>query len=165
MSFSRGAGSAARRAALALALTFAGMPVAAQVRTAAPPDPASPVGAAAEIRAIVTGYASALSSGDSAGALALLHPEATIYEGGHAETYAQYRAGHLPSDIAFASAVKRTTTRDDVLVTGDAALYTSEYASKGRFRNRDIDSHGTETMVLLRTRDGWKIRHIHWSSR
>jgi ketosteroid isomerase-like protein len=118
-----------------------------------------------EIRAVVEGYGRALAAGDSLTALALLHPDVVIYEGGHAETLEQYRSGHLRSDIAFASAVQRTTMADQILVTGDEALYTSEYTAAGRFRNRDIDSHGTETMVLLRTPDGWKIRHIHWSSR
>ena len=120
----------------------------------------------AEVRAVVEGYARALASGDSLAALALLHPDVVIYEGGHAETREEYRSGHLRSDIAFASAVKRTVTADDILLIGEAAaLYTSEYTAAGRFRNRDIDSHGTETLVLLRTDDGWKIRHIHWSSR
>lgn len=119
----------------------------------------------AAIRTVVEGYDRALATGDSLTALSLLHPDVVIYEGGHAETLEQYRSGHLRSDIAFASAVKRTTTADHILVTGDAALYTSEYTAAGRFRERDINSHGTETMVLLRMPDGWKIRHIHWSSR
>ena len=118
-----------------------------------------------EVRSVVESYARALASGDSLAALALLHEEVVIYEGGHAETREEYRSGHLRSDIAFASAVKRTVTADDVLLLGGAALYTSEYTAAGRFRDRDIDSHGTETMLLVRTADGWKIRHIHWSSR
>lgn len=122
-------------------------------------------GERADVRSVVAGYARALASGDSLAALALLHPAVVIYEGGHAETRDEYRSGHLRSDIAFASAVKRTVTVDDVLLIGDAALYTSEYTVAGRFRDRDIDSHGTESMVLLRTPDGWRIRHIHWSSR
>jgi ketosteroid isomerase-like protein len=121
--------------------------------------------AQAAVRSVVESYGRALAIEDSLTALSLLHADVTIYEGGHAETREQYRSGHLRSDIAFASAVKRTTTADDILVTGDAALYTSEYTAAGRFRDRDIDSHGTETMVLMRTPDGWKIRHIHWSSR
>ncbi|HSK17947.1 MAG TPA: nuclear transport factor 2 family protein [Longimicrobiales bacterium] len=121
--------------------------------------------ARADVRSAVESYARALASGDSLAALALLHPDVVIYEGGHAETRAEYRSGHLRSDIAFASAVKRTVTADDIMLMGDAALYTSEYTAAGRFRNRDIDSHGTETMVLVRTAEGWKIRHIHWSSR
>ena len=119
----------------------------------------------ADVRAAVEAYAHALASGDSLAALALLHEDAVIYEGGHAETRAEYRSGHLRSDIAFASAVKRVVTADDIVLLGDAALYTSEYTAAGRFRNRDIDSHGTETMLLVRTAAGWKIRHIHWSSR
>jgi ketosteroid isomerase-like protein len=121
--------------------------------------------ARADVRSAVESYVRALASGDSLAALALLHPDVVIYEGGHAETREEYRSGHLRSDIAFASAVKRTVTADDVMLMGDAALYTSEYTAAGRFRDRDIDSHGTETMVLVRTADGWKIRHIHWSSR
>lgn len=133
--------------------------------TALQAQDASANAAEAEIRSVVTSYGRALAAGDSLAALALLHDDVVIYEAGHAETREQYRSGHLGSDMAFASAVKRTTIADDVLITGDAALYTSEYTAAGRFRNRDIDSHGTETMVLLRTADGWKIRHIHWSAR
>lgn len=119
----------------------------------------------AEVQAVAESYGRALAAGDSLAALALLHEDVVIYEGGHAETREQYRSGHLRSDIAFAAAVPRTTIRDSVLVSGNVALYTSEYTAKGRFRDRDIDSHGTETLVMLRTEDGWKIRHIHWSSR
>lgn len=118
-----------------------------------------------EVRNAVESYARALASGDSLAALELLHADVTINEGGHAETLEQYRSGHLRSDIAFAAAVPRTTISDSVLISGDVALYTSEYRARGRFRGRDIDSHGAETMVLLRTAEGWRIRHIHWSSR
>lgn len=117
------------------------------------------------IRAVVDSFALALATGDSLAALSLLNADVVIYEGGHAETREQYRSGHLRSDIAFASAVPRKTTSDDVMISGDVALYTSEYTAAGRYRDRDIDSHGTETMVLVRTPHGWKIRHIHWSSR
>lgn len=148
-----------RRTPLLAAMLLAGAGTSLQAQDA-PVD-----GAEAEVRSVVESYGRALASGDSLAALALLHEDVAIYEGGHAETREEYRSGHLRSDIAFASAVKRTVIRDDVLITGNAALYTSEYSAAGRFRNRDIDSHGTETMVLLRTDDGWKIRHIHWSSR
>ena len=120
--------------------------------------------ARADARAVAESFGRALAAGDSLAALALLHDDVTIYESGHAETRAQYRSGHLRSDIAFASAVPRTTTAADVFLSGDVALYTSEYTAKGRFRDRDIDSHGTESMLLVRTPDGWKIRHIHWSA-
>ena len=38
-------------------------------------------------------------------------------------------------------------------------------SSEAGFRERRIDAVGVETMVLAPTPDGWKIRHIHWSSR
>lgn len=138
-------------------LGHAGAPVYAQTDT---PDAQE-----TEVRDVVESFGRALASGDSLAALELLHADVVIHESGHAETREEYRSGHLRSDIAFAAAVPRTTVSDHVLLSGDVALYTSEYTAKGRFRSRDIDSVGTETMVLLRTADGWKIRHIHWSSR
>ena len=35
----------------------------------------------------------------------------------------------------------------------------------GQMGEREINSQGTETMVLRRSDDGWRIVHIHWSSR
>jgi ketosteroid isomerase-like protein len=119
----------------------------------------------AKIRTVVHGFRQALQAGDSLAVLDLLHPEARIYEGGHAETREQYRSGHLRSDIAFLGAVTSETSWESVVVGGDLALYMSEYTVQGEYRGRDIDSHGTETIALVRTDAGWRIRHIHWSSR
>ncbi len=107
----------------------------------------------------------ALSSGDGPTALDQLGTEVRIFESGHAETREEYASGHLRGDMAFAAAVERTTTWSQVEVVGDVAVYLSQYETKGTFRDREIDSRGTETMVLVRSADGWKIRHIHWSSR
>lgn len=119
----------------------------------------------AEIRDVVRDFHAALATGDSLRALEHLHPDVVIYEGGHAETLAEYRSGHLHSDIAFAGAVTREITADAVKLWNDAALYTAEARTTGRWRDRDIDSHGAESIVVERTADGWLIRHIHWSSR
>lgn len=119
----------------------------------------------AEVRTVVEGFHAALESGDSTTALGYLHPDVVIYEGGHAETLAEYRSGHLGGDIAFAAATDRALTSSAVEVRGDQALYTSTSRTTGQYRDRTIDSRGTETMVLVRTPDGWRIRHIHWSSR
>jgi ketosteroid isomerase-like protein len=114
---------------------------------------------------VVHAYHDALAAGDSTGALQLLHPDVVIYEGGHAETLDEYRSGHLRSDMAFASATQRAVTAESAMAWGDEAMYIAESRTTGRWRDRDIDSQGTETVVLLRTPDGWRIRHIHWSSR
>jgi hypothetical protein len=44
-------------------------------------------------------------------------------------------------------------------------IYTARTHTMGRIGDRDVDSNGVETMVLVHTPDGWRIRHIHWSSR
>jgi ketosteroid isomerase-like protein len=119
----------------------------------------------ADVRAVVDGFSDALAAGDSARAVSYLHPDLVVYEGGHAETLAEYRAHHLGADMAFLAAVHQTTTSEHLEVHGETALYLSEYTISGTYRDREIDLHGTETIVLVRTTGGWKIRHIHWSSR
>lgn len=118
----------------------------------------------AEVRSVVEAFHAALAAGDSTAALQWLHGDVVIYESGHAETLSQYRSGHLGSDIAFAAATRREVTSESIHVWGDQALYLSGSRTRGQFRGREIDSHGTETAVLIRTPDGWRIRHIHWSS-
>lgn len=121
--------------------------------------------AEAEARAVVEAFSEALAAGDSARAVSYLHPDLVVYEGGHAETLDESRAHHLGADMAFLAAVEQTTTAEHLEVHGRTALYLSEYTMNGTYRDREIDLYGTETLVLVRTTGGWKIRHIHWSSR
>lgn len=118
-----------------------------------------------DVRAVVETFRSALETGDSTTVVSLFHPDARIYEAGHAETLDEYRSGHLRGDIAFLSAVSSETLREDIVPGDRVALYTSEKHTTGEVRGRQIDSTNAETIVLVRTDDGWKIRHIHWSSR
>jgi len=117
------------------------------------------------VKAAVRAFHEALAVGDSAGALELLHPEVRVYEGGHAETLAEYRSGHLAADMEFSAAVGREVLEEQVFGGAGRAVYLSEYRMAGTFRGEDVEAHGTETMVLLLAADGWRIRHIHWSSR
>ena len=117
------------------------------------------------VTGLVARYHQALATADSTGALLLLAPDAVILESGGAETVAEYRAHHLPADIAFAAAVPATRTVTRVTVRGDAAWVASTSVTKGEFRGRAINSAGAELMVLTRTSEGWKISAIHWSSR
>jgi ketosteroid isomerase-like protein len=119
----------------------------------------------AAVAAVVDSYHRALATGDSAAALALLTEDAIILESGGVETRAEYRAGHLPGDIAFARAVARERGPIRVAVRGDVAWATSTSAVRGQYRDRAVNSAGAELMVLTRTAAGWKIAAIHWSSR
>jgi ketosteroid isomerase-like protein len=143
------------------------------------PDPGaaeSPAGSAAVQRAptasdsadvarAVERFHEALASGDSAAALALLAPGATVLESGGEETVAEYRAHHLPADIEYARAVSGERGPMRVTVRGDVAWASSTSRSRGTFKGRPVDSAGAELMVLTRAADGWRIAAIHWSSR
>jgi ketosteroid isomerase-like protein len=133
-------------------------PARAQERPAAATDEEA-------IRAVVDGFHAALAAGDSVAALGNLHPDLVVYESGHAETLGQYRSGHLMSDIEFNRAVVFHTTRDAIVRGLQLSVYLREYRMTGTFRDREIDARGVETMVLTPTPEGWRIRHIHWSSR
>ena len=160
------------RAASALAATAAaiiGLLVACESRGAsgARATAERPAAAAdsAAVAAVVERYHDALTSGDSAAALALLASDAVILESGGLETREEYRSHHLPADIAFARAVPGTRGSLRALVHGDIAWVTSTSTAQGQYRGQPVNSTGAELMVLSRERDGWKIRAIHWSSR
>lgn len=145
--------------AVAAALTLLAWLPAAGAAQAADAPPAD------SVKAVVHAFHGALATGDSARALDLLHPDVRVFEGGHAETLSEYRAGHLAADMEFSGSVERSVVSESVSGRGDRALYLSDYRMTGTFRGEEVDARGTETMVLVRTGDGWRIRHIHWSSR
>lgn len=116
--------------------------------------------------AVVAAFHDALASGDSSQALALLAPDVLIYENGSVETSRdEYRSHHLPADIAFASSTTREVIAQSVGQSADIAWLTTTTATTGTFRGREINARGTETMLLRQTPEGWRITHIHWSSR
>lgn len=112
---------------------------------------------------VVADFHAALAAGDSAAVIALLAPEARIAEGSRIETVDEYRSGHLAADMAYAGAVERTRTVVAVSLYGDAAVVHSTSRTRGTFRDREIDSRGAETMVLLRRDGAWRIVGVHWS--
>ena len=131
----------------------------------APDAPAQEASAEEAARRAAGQLHGALASGDSARVLELLADEVRVYESGHAETRAEYRGGHLGIDIEFAAGTEREVLSERVRTSGDMALYLAEYRTTGTFRGEDVDSRGTETLVLERRPEGWRIVHIHWSSR
>jgi ketosteroid isomerase-like protein len=123
--------------------------------------PAAAAGAAAAVDA----FHAALSSGDRHAALALLAPDALVFEAGGAErTRDEYAAEHLAADVAFSKAVPSTLTRRTGQSDGSTAWIASEGRTTGSWNGKAVDQVTTETMVLRRSGDGWAIVHIHWSS-
>ena len=114
----------------------------------------------------VAAFHDALARGDSVAVMALLDPAAVIFESGSAEQSAgEYAAHHLPADIAYSAATTRHVEDQHVTVTGDAAWVLTWTRTTGTWHGRPVDSRGVETMVLRQTDAGWRIVHVHWSSR
>lgn len=124
-----------------------------------------PAGEAARVASAVAAFHAALAAGDSVAALELLAPDAQILESGSSETLAEYRAHHLPADIAFAQAIPSERRILRVVVVDSIAWLTATSRAQGTFRDRPVNSDAVELMVLTRGGDRWRIRAIHWSSR
>ena len=115
---------------------------------------------------VVDDFHAALQNSDRDGALALLDDAVQIYEQGWVEhSKAEYAAEHLASDLKFSAATTAAQTGRTGTLIGDLAYVTSEGTVTGTFEGRPVNSITLETMVLRRTPDGWRVIHIHWSSR
>ncbi len=116
--------------------------------------------------AVVDRFFSALSSGDLAQAGAQLDPAVIILESGGAEhSAAEYLGGHAKGDAQFLKGSHHVLNRRTARATGDIAWVASESELHVEKDGKPSTMASTETMVLRSGKDGWKIVHIHWSSR
>lgn len=121
--------------------------------------------AARPAAAVVDGFHAALRRGDAQSAKSFVADDALIFEEGGVERgKAEYAAHHLGADAAFSQAVPSTITRRAGEAAGNIAWIATEGRTTGTYKGKAIDRVTTETMVLRRSRGGWKIVHIHWSS-
>jgi uncharacterized protein YcnI len=115
------------------------------------------------------GYDAAFNAKDLDKLATFYHPDVTIYEGGGINNgWADYRDRHLGPELKAFENLQfgHSNTKVTVLPGGQSPYATSEYSIKAKMGERDIDSRGLETLVLIKTGDGsWKIRHSHTSSR
>lgn len=122
-----------------------------------------------DIEAALEAYSGALASEDVVEAEAWVLPDGedfTIFEGSGINIgWADYRDHHLAPE--FAAEDFDIDVYDwhsyDIVVDGDLATATftirMEYVSHGEARERD--AHGTA--ILIRTENGWRLRHLHTS--
>ena len=112
----------------------------------------------------VQAFHQAMRQADREAVLALMTPEATVYEMGYIDADRDTYAGeHLKADMALAIKVQREVLDSRSGRHGSQAWVLNEYRVTGRYRGKDIDSLGTETMLLEKRAEGWLIHHIHWS--
>ena len=140
-----------------LALAWiASFPICAEAQTSAD---------SARVTDAVHEFHRALAEGDSTGVLTLLAPDVLIMEAGDIESRQEYRAHHLPADLAFVRAVPAVPGALSVVIQGEVAWVASTSRATGTFEGRKVDSQGAELLILSRSAVGWRIRAIHWSSR
>lgn len=119
------------------------------------------------VRGVIDAFDAALLAGDTTAVLALLDSALVVYEGGAVDSSrAAYASGHLQADMRFLrSGVTRDLLSSEVEVLGAAALSLTRYRTSDDAGGQPVRTQGAQTMLLVRTPSGWKIRHIHWSSR
>ena len=116
--------------------------------------------------AVVDAFGKALASGDREAAPVLLAPDLLVYEsGGQEASREEYAAGHLASDMEFLKGAAVSVLDRRQSVHGEVAVVTTRTRTTGSYKDKPVDSLGTETMVLRRDGAHWRITHIHWSSR
>lgn len=123
---------------------------------------------AAAIEAWLKGYDAAFLSKDLTRLAAFYHPDVTIYEGaGINNGWIDYRDRHLGPELkAFENLeFAHSGTKVTVLPGGESAYATSRYTIKAKMGERMLDNEGLETLLLVKTPEGWKIRHSHTSGR
>jgi len=139
------------------------------VAPAEPPQIDAPVDvpdSAQAAAATVDRFFDALSAGDIEQAGTELDPQVIILESGGAEhSAAEYLGGHARDDAEFLKAAQQNLGRRTARVSGDLAWIASESDLDVQQDGKPVTIASTETMVLRSTDAGWKIVHIHWSSR
>jgi uncharacterized protein YcnI len=124
---------------------------------------------AATIESWLKGYDAAFMAKDLDRLDTFYHPDVTIYEGGGINNgWIDYRDRHLGPELKSFENLQfgHSNTRVSILPGGQSAYATSEYFIKAKMGERQLDSTGLETLVLIKGADGgWKIRHSHTSSR
>ena len=155
------------RAVLTLSsLLFAAAAAATEPRVEQPAAPALPDPAATAAVATAEQFHNALQRGQGEAALQLLDPAVQIYEAGHVERGRdEYAASHLAADMSYARTAQATVKSRKAEVAGDLAWVANESEVQSERQGKPVKLASLETLVLKNTAQGWRIVHIHWSSR
>lgn len=125
---------------------------------------ALPAGAV-DAAAVVDRFQALLAKGNTTAAAELLEPSVLIFESGGAEkSRAEYASHHLKEDAKFMKTATLSPLSRTGAVSGDLAFIATEASLKAG-GSTPVDLVTTETMVLKRTPKGWRVAHVHWSSR
>lgn len=122
--------------------------------------------AAADAVKVVDAFSAAIKAVKIDEATKLLDPQVLILESGSSErSRDEYLREHAIADAAFMQNAQQQLRYRKARVAGDLAWVGSESLLQATKDGQPLLLLSTETMVLRRTAQGWKIVHIHWSSR
>ena len=122
-------------------------------------------GAADAVR-VVDAFSAAIKAARLKDAGDLLDPEVLILESGSSErSRDQYLEGHAIADSAFMQNAQMQLRYRRARVSGNLAWVASEGLLQMTREGKPTAMLSTETMLLGKGARGWKIVHIHWSSR
>jgi ketosteroid isomerase-like protein/mono/diheme cytochrome c family protein len=108
----------------------------------------------------------AMSAGDARRVESLLDAQVLIMEGGNVErSRSEYASHHLAADLKFMKGLTYRLERQTGDTVGDLAWVASEARINGTREGKPTDVSSTETLVLKKSAAGWKVVHVHWSSR
>ena len=118
---------------------------------------------------IARSYFEAMDRKDLDAAEALFAKKSSVFEsGGDEGDWAHYRDHHIGAELDAINRFETTLGKPEEEISADGAMafvaWPIEYHISLR-DDREIDSRGTVTFVLVRSDDGFRIRHLHWSSR
>ena len=116
--------------------------------------------------AVVEEFSAALKAGDLERVRALLADDVLVLESGGAERSKQeYFASHAAADAEFLREAHVQVTHRTARLHGDVAWVGTESEMHASKDGAPLTLLGSESMILKRTPEGWRIVHIHWSSR
>lgn len=122
--------------------------------------------ASAAVVAQAEAFHRALSAGDEAAVASLLAPEVLIYEsGGQESSREEYMSHHMKGDMAFLGKSQLQVIERKHGTTGGLGWVATRSRITGVHRDKPVDIYSTESLVLERRPEGWRIVHVQWSSR
>lgn len=120
----------------------------------------------AEAVQVLDRFSAALAEGDVASAAEFLAPDVLILETGGAEHSRQeYLSGHARHDAEFLKSAGITLKQRKAEASGGMVWVGSESEIRTERNGKPLLVNSTESAVLRNTSDGWRIVHLHWSSK
>lgn len=115
---------------------------------------------------VVDAFSAAIKAAKTGEAGKLLDAKALILESGGSErSRAEYLREHAIADATFMQSARQQLRYRQARAEGNVAWVGSQSELQTTQHGKPTTILSTETMVLRKGADGWRIVHIHWSSR